>query len=62
MNRTCLNCGREMDDYELGCGPGGMGCMYCTRICPRCGREVFDTDLVPGDIVGCCTYCETDDL
>ena len=60
MKRFCLNCGREMDDFELGCGPGGMGCMYCTRFCLNCGREVFDTDIIFAYSKECCKYCESE--
>ena len=46
MRRICPNCGREMSEYELGWGPGGMGCVFCGRHCPRCGREVFEADII----------------
>lgn len=35
-----------MGEFELGFGPGAMGCVYCTANCSNCGREVFDTEKV----------------
>lgn len=59
MNRICLNCGREMDESDLGCGPGGTGCTYCTIMCPRCGQIVFNQDIIHDTEFGdyCNTYC-----
>ena len=50
-----------MDEYEPICGPGGMGCLYCTTQCPNCGRDVFETDIVFGETKTCCNYCEYED-
>ena len=60
MKRLCLNCGREMDDFELGCGPGGMGCWYCTKHCPNCHREVFAQDIIYGNLREYCRYCRVE--
>lgn len=49
-----------MDDFELGLGPGGLGCIYCTKQCPNCGREVFDTDIIYGDRKTYCKHCEAE--
>ena len=60
MKRLCLNCGREMDDFELGCGPGSMGCWYCTKHCPNCHKVVFDQDIIYGDLRKYCRYCRVE--
>ncbi len=60
MNRICPNCGRPLDEYEPMCGPGGMGCPYCTVFCQNCGREIFDTDIVFVYSKECCKYCESE--
>ncbi len=49
-----------MDDFELGCGPGSMGCWYCTKHCPNCNRVVFDQDIIYGDLRKYCRYCRVE--
>lgn len=58
MNRVCPNCGREMEQYEMSYGPGGLGCAYCTENCPSCGREIFASDLIYDASETRCVYCE----
>ncbi|MBQ3440692.1 hypothetical protein IJG27_00010 [Candidatus Saccharibacteria bacterium] len=60
MDRVCPNCGRILDEFEPHCGPGGLGCLYCTTTCPNCGREIFDTDIVFAYSKECCKYCESE--
>lgn len=60
MNRICPNCGRPMDEYDPICGPGGMGCLYCTKHCPNCHREVFDQDIIYGNSREYCRYCRAE--
>lgn len=60
MNRICPNCGRPMDEYDPIYGPGGMGCLYCTKHCPNCHREVFDQDIIYGDSKEYCRYCRAE--
>ena len=57
MDRFCPNCGRPMDKYDPLCGPGGMGCLYCTKHCPNRHREVFDQDIIYGESKEYCRYC-----
>lgn len=57
MDRWCPNCGRPMGEFEPGCGPGGLGCMYCTKHCPRCHREIFDQDTRYDEDGQCCKDC-----
>lgn len=49
-----------MDKYDPLCGPGGMGCLYCTKHCPNCHREVFDQDIIYGNSREYCRYCQTE--
>lgn len=58
MDKWCPNCGRPMDEFELGFGPGGLGCIYCTKQCPNCGREVFEQDIIYGDSKKYCKNCK----
>ncbi len=57
MDRICPNCGRPMGEFDPLCGPGGLGCLYCTKHCPNCGKEVFDQDIIYGDDGARCKYC-----
>ncbi|MDO4526978.1 MAG: hypothetical protein Q4B87_02715 [Candidatus Saccharibacteria bacterium] len=49
-----------MDEFEPGCGPGGMGCIYCTKQCPNCYKEVFDQDIIYGNSKEYCRYCRAE--
>ena len=62
MDRVCPNCGRPMGEFDPLCGPGGLGCLYCTKHCPKCGKEVFDQDIIYGEGGKCCKYCAGDGL
>ena len=53
----CPNCGRPMGEFDPLCGPGGLGCLYCTKHCPNCGKEVFDQDIIYGENGKYCKYC-----
>ena len=57
MDRICPNCGRPMGEFDPLCGPGGLGCLYCTKQCPNCGKEVFDQDIIYGSDGKYCKYC-----
>ena len=61
MDRICPNCGRPMGEFDPLCGPGGLGCLYCTKHCPNCGKEVFEQDIIYGDDGKCCRYCAGSD-
>lgn len=60
MDRFCPNCGRPMDKCDPLCGPGGMGCLYCTKHCPNCHREVFGQDIIYGESKEYCRYCRAE--
>ncbi len=49
-----------MDEFEPICGPGGMGCLYCTKHCPNCHREIFVQDAIYGNSGEYCRYCRVE--
>lgn len=50
-----------MGEFDPLCGPGGLGCLCCTKHCPKCGKEVFDQDIIYNNNGTCCKYCADSD-